>query len=385
VVVVCESCSTRFQIDEARIPAKGTRVRCSRCKTTFFVASPTASFEDTVQEVVAEITDTGGRTVPELAEDLFDRMGDDLGETGSRPNGPLDDEAWEFDAEPAPKAPSPALAGSAPARAAHATAGPVLEEIGSPEDWDLLGDSVDATAREASFLEAPAPKRGPEPTPALAPERAPSRAVEVERSWPEPRVRQLGRTLASAGRTATRTVAWLALVLLFTLGVVWVLPASGTLVLPAAPAATVGFSDGEARGVRVRFVENAFVGTLFVVQGELARVNANPLLGLRAYWVDAEGARVGAGEWALPAPRDRELRERAPEALREQLAAAAGQTQLRGPFVALFEAVPDEALGFTLALEPLPTPPADAAPAPVEATQAEPTASSPPPPRPSSE
>ncbi len=384
MVVVCESCSTRFQIDEARIPAKGTRVRCSRCKTTFFVASPSASFADTVHEVVAEITDAGGRTVPEPAEDLFDRVGDDLGETGSRPNRPLDDEAWEFDAEPAPKAPSPALAGSAPERRAHATAGPALEEIGSPEDWDLLGDSVDATAREASFLEVPAPEQRPEPTPSLAPERAPSRAARVERSWPEPRVGQVGRTLASAGRIATRTLAWLALMLLFTLGVVWVLPASGTLVLSAAPAASVGFSDGEARGVRARFVENAFVGTLYVVQGELERVNANPLLGLRVYWVDAEGARVGAGEWALPAPRERELRERAPEALREQLAAAAGQTQLGGPFVAIFETVPDEALGFALALEPLPTPLADAASTPAQDTQAGPTASSPPP-RPSSE
>ena len=39
MVVVCESCSTRFRIDDARIPAKGRLVRCSQCKATF-VAKP---------------------------------------------------------------------------------------------------------------------------------------------------------------------------------------------------------------------------------------------------------------------------------------------------------------------------------------------------------
>ncbi|MEN8160110.1 MAG: zinc-ribbon domain-containing protein, partial [Myxococcota bacterium] len=79
MVVVCESCSTRFRVDESRIPPKGTLVRCSRCKATFIVKAPEATFEETVQDTVVEVTEAGGSPTPAPSEDLFETAPDDLG------------------------------------------------------------------------------------------------------------------------------------------------------------------------------------------------------------------------------------------------------------------------------------------------------------------
>jgi predicted Zn finger-like uncharacterized protein len=40
VIVTCEQCGTQFQLDDAKVPEDGIRVRCSRCKHAFFVESP---------------------------------------------------------------------------------------------------------------------------------------------------------------------------------------------------------------------------------------------------------------------------------------------------------------------------------------------------------
>ncbi len=40
MIVACEKCSTEFQLDDSKVPAKGIRVRCSRCKHTFRVSQP---------------------------------------------------------------------------------------------------------------------------------------------------------------------------------------------------------------------------------------------------------------------------------------------------------------------------------------------------------
>ena len=43
MVITCEGCSTRFQLDDARVPAQGIRVRCSRCKHAFLAKPPQAA------------------------------------------------------------------------------------------------------------------------------------------------------------------------------------------------------------------------------------------------------------------------------------------------------------------------------------------------------
>jgi hypothetical protein len=208
---------------------------------------------------------------------------------------------------------------------------------------------------------------------------------------PQRRVARVARVVAEAGRAALRATAWLALAATLSLGLSRVVPHESALVAPAGASEGIGLPDGEARGVRVRLVENAFAGTLFVVQGELARGRFDPALGLRVHWLDESGARVGTGEWAGPVPTDFSLRERAPEALRAEPTARTRPAPQHGAFAAIFEAVPAQAAGFTLALEPLPpVPEAPEAPGGATSEQAGPapadaTASSPPSLRPSSE
>src|SRR5262245_45903003 len=118
-----------------------------------------------------------------------------------------------------------------------------------------------------------------------------------------------------------------------------------------APVArdVIRLADGEAHAVRVRFVENAFAGTLFVVQGELSRGSADPALGLRVQFVDAAGARLGSAAWARSVPELQELRERAPESLRTERASRPSPAPREGAFAAIFETVPAGAMGVDLA------------------------------------
>jgi predicted Zn finger-like uncharacterized protein len=41
MIVTCASCMTKFSLDESKIPAKGAKVRCSKCQHVFFVTPPT--------------------------------------------------------------------------------------------------------------------------------------------------------------------------------------------------------------------------------------------------------------------------------------------------------------------------------------------------------
>jgi len=78
VIVTCESCETQFQLDDAKVPEGGIRVRCSRCKHAFFVESPRAPDQDR-----AEV----------LAREALEREG----AAASSDFGPEDDESdWQF-------------------------------------------------------------------------------------------------------------------------------------------------------------------------------------------------------------------------------------------------------------------------------------------------
>ncbi|MEE8581298.1 MAG: zinc-ribbon domain-containing protein [Myxococcota bacterium] len=70
MVVECERCSTRFQLDESKVPAKGIRVRCSSCKYSFLLRRPSASPEEAVGEVVAETAASPKAPTPEATQDL---------------------------------------------------------------------------------------------------------------------------------------------------------------------------------------------------------------------------------------------------------------------------------------------------------------------------
>lgn len=78
MIITCEQCQTRFRVPAEKIPAAGTRVRCSRCQHHFFVAAEGLSVSP-------------GPTESLVAEDR------ELSETGSGPaTASIDFENPEF-------------------------------------------------------------------------------------------------------------------------------------------------------------------------------------------------------------------------------------------------------------------------------------------------
>src|SRR5574338_346914 len=100
MVIVCQKCQTRFQLDDSRIPAKGARVRCSRCKHAFLVAPPGAH-DETVHRVAEEAAATGRASVPEPTADLRAPARRPI--RAAARDEPEDD--WQFNIEPPSGAP----------------------------------------------------------------------------------------------------------------------------------------------------------------------------------------------------------------------------------------------------------------------------------------
>jgi predicted Zn finger-like uncharacterized protein len=52
MVISCPECSTRFRVDEGKIPAQGAKIRCARCKHIFTVTPPAPEPEPLTEEPV---------------------------------------------------------------------------------------------------------------------------------------------------------------------------------------------------------------------------------------------------------------------------------------------------------------------------------------------
>lgn len=92
MIVTCEACTTSFQLDEARIPAGGARVRCSRCKHAFLLPHPSDSSPDALHRIAGETAADAAPGVPRVSEDLSQQS-----QQGSVPDP--DEEDWQFNAE----------------------------------------------------------------------------------------------------------------------------------------------------------------------------------------------------------------------------------------------------------------------------------------------
>jgi len=46
MIVTCASCLTKFNLDDSKIPSKGTKVRCSKCQYVFFIVPPPEAREE---------------------------------------------------------------------------------------------------------------------------------------------------------------------------------------------------------------------------------------------------------------------------------------------------------------------------------------------------
>ena len=50
MIISCPECSTRFRVDDHKIPAQGAKIRCARCKHIFAVAPPAPEPEPLIKE-----------------------------------------------------------------------------------------------------------------------------------------------------------------------------------------------------------------------------------------------------------------------------------------------------------------------------------------------
>ena len=419
MIVRCAKCETRFKLDETRLPARGARVRCSRCKHAFFVTPPQADREAVVQGLADEATQgrarapepawdldgpeparsAGGAKArgraegePELTKDRTARSAAPRGEGDKRARGERsqperaptlsapeadDDSDWTFEDE------VPGLAGDASSldlQDSDAEAAPLggdpnessFAGLGDPESWDLLTQPAAPPPTARATQPALPVRRAPEP----------ESAEEVARSAPAAKPAPAEVTVAApVEATPKAVVSWpgLAGVAALAIALVWGsvhASAHAETVATLAPVAGLEVASAQAR-----WIENAQVGPILVVSGELR--NPGPAArsfgsGLVVSLLDEAGAPIDEPEAVAAAPLGEErLREGDPHLLRSDQQRASGDWAARElavgavlAFEAVFERFPAGARRFDLAAKPLAVAPREAltaAPAPPSA------------------
>ena len=401
MIVRCEKCETRFKLDETRLPARGARVRCSRCKHAFFVTPPQVDREAVVQALADEVTQ-GRARAPEPAWDLEDRGPTARGDGERRTRGERgqpdraiaapdanEDSDWTFeDHVPGLSGDGASLDGQEPAAGPLSLGGDPNEDslagLGSPESWDLLTqpDPPAPPAPARPTLPAPAVRPPPEPEPA---------PVEIARSAPVAKPVPAEPVFAAPVEATQKVVvSWPGLAGVVALGIAIALGsvhAAGRAETAASLAPIAGL---EVASARARWIENARVGPILVVSGELR--NPGPAarsLGaeLVVSLLDGDGAPIDEPEAVAAAPLGEEpLREQDPRLLRSEQQRSAGewaagelQPGATLAFDAVFERFPAGARRFDLAARPI-APVAQPAPRPPAAPTS--NAPAPPPPAP---
>jgi predicted Zn finger-like uncharacterized protein len=415
VVVSCQKCRTRFQLDEARIPKKGVRVRCSKCKHAFFVGKPGA--EDEALHGVAEEAAKTGRASPSRPVPAVD-----LGAKDS-------EDDWQFNIEPpggaarqesfaddvrsgaredsfadgpgAPTPPPAEITDSEPTDLGGGGAESYFELDGLPDRDRDAAPEAEAAKPEKKEKAGKAENKKKQAPPDIEPEQEVDfRNLGNPESWNSPEKRSAatkGKKAAKGAaaekaeeaRAALRSTlprvapgalvgslggaaAWGAAALLFAFGL------QGALSAPPADAVLAPLAIGglQMTDVRVRHLENVFAGPLVVVAGELrnpgtdgARAEAAPLVRV----TDELGEALDlAPVWLGVEISDDELRRGDPAGMAAAQARAARALAERSfaanervPVVALLADLPAEAVGFRIESVPLAELPGAPAPPPV--------------------
>jgi predicted Zn finger-like uncharacterized protein len=97
LIVSCARCATQFQLEEARVPESGIRVRCSVCKHAFFVEHPDGLGESPADPITRAVEDVLRREAggaPEATRDLEAMDAAPRASAGAR--GADEGEPWEF-------------------------------------------------------------------------------------------------------------------------------------------------------------------------------------------------------------------------------------------------------------------------------------------------
>ncbi len=66
MIITCTSCLTKFNLDDSRIPFKGAKVRCSRCRHVFHVPPPQETKERVKYNDDHEESTVSGQREPKL-------------------------------------------------------------------------------------------------------------------------------------------------------------------------------------------------------------------------------------------------------------------------------------------------------------------------------
>jgi predicted Zn finger-like uncharacterized protein len=171
VVIACEHCSTRFQLDDARVPATGVRVRCSRCKHAFFVAPPGGTEEGVHAAAAAAVSGESGAPPP--AEDLHAQAP----ESGRRAEGEAEED-WQFnlpekgeEANAARAARAKAAAAPLPERSPPASETPAPQEAALEPDGSETYSGSEQDLRDQLFGDSDGPL-GADPGVGASPEPA---------------------------------------------------------------------------------------------------------------------------------------------------------------------------------------------------------------------
>ena len=112
MIIQCEKCHTKFNIDESKLKEQGSKVRCSLCKHTFVVYPPEQGYFEEGETMALnkkEIEKT-------MAQDLQGALHEEEIETGP------EDQASHFDDAPDKSLESPEEEDAAPADVSHAHA-----------------------------------------------------------------------------------------------------------------------------------------------------------------------------------------------------------------------------------------------------------------------
>jgi predicted Zn finger-like uncharacterized protein len=363
VIVACERCETRFQLDDARVPANGIRVRCSRCKHAFVVQRPDASAADAIH-AIAQDAARNAHSAPPATSDFDETIRSTrplVAEAPGPPAGGGDEEDWTFNEPSAPLSVKPSderatsrrgMAPLAPPKEESifaADAGseeipppdePSLDAIGSPENWDF---GVVGGSEEGQGAVEAAPETGARNAPV-----PPHAAASSSQASATPGTGTQGSGPAASGAQRARTavpkvrfdrmglaggadaVRWAACgILLALVAALALTPRPLPRTTLVAPTAQVGPLVVE--GARGRLVENAVGGPLLVVSATLRNAGSEPAsaggrIAVTLLGVDADlsasapsGRQAPAGE----APDEAALRLEDPAQLRDAIARSA--------------------------------------------------------------
>jgi predicted Zn finger-like uncharacterized protein len=74
MIVTCPNCQTRYNLPDAKVPAKGAKVKCSKCTHVFKTPPPSASPEEEVESLLEEESTAAGTKAGDEFDETFDEV-----------------------------------------------------------------------------------------------------------------------------------------------------------------------------------------------------------------------------------------------------------------------------------------------------------------------